>query len=393
MAMEDRQGGEGPGAVAAIDLAALRENLATAGRLADGREVIAVVKADAYGHGAVSIARVLSDARVKRLAVVTVDEAVELREAGIAAPQILVLGGLGSSDAAREAAARGLTPVVHDHRGREFAEQAARALGAPLSVQVEVDTGMSRMGVPRAEVDALLDRVAASANLDLDGVFTHLARADESDLAPSLEQLAEFRRVLAGAAEHGIEARCVHAMNSAGLLAGKALADALPEATAVRPGLMLYGVRPADHFDAPLRAVMRLEARITRIDEVPADTPVGYGATYRTREATRIATLALGYADGVACAMAGSGEVWIAGRRRPLAGRVSMDYVGVDLGPGGSQDAVHVGDVAVFFGNHGRDAEGISVEEVARWSGTIPYEPLVRVGARVVRKLADGSIA
>lgn len=375
-----------PGAVARIDLAALRENLATATRLADGREVIAVVKADAYGHGAEVVARTLAAAHVRRLAVVSVDEAVALREAGLVAPQILILSGLQSSEQAREVAARGLSPVIHDLRGCELAEAAARKLGAPLGVQVEVDTGMSRMGVGIEAAPELLERIHASRELDLDGVFTHLARADEPDPAPSLEQLASFRELLKQLAGRGIEPGCIHAVNSAGLLAGKTLADALPEATAVRPGLMLYGVRPAAHFEAPLRAVMQLEARIVRVETVPAGTPVGYGATYRAPAPTRIATLALGYADGVACTSAGKAEVWIAGRRRKLAGRVSMDYVGVDLGPDRDDDPVRIGDPAILFGNAGRDADGIAVEEVAAWSNTIPYEPLVRVGERVERR-------
>ncbi len=378
---------EGSTGVARIDLAALRENLATATRIAEGREVIAVVKADAYGHGAVTVARTLAEAHLKRLAVVSIDEAVSLREAGIAAPQLLVLSGLHAKEDAREVAARGLTPVLHDARGVELAAEAARRLGAPLAVQIEVDTGMSRMGVASNDAVDLLARVGDTQELDLDGVFTHFSRADETDLNPSFEQLHVFRDVLARAGERGVAPRCIHAANSAGLLAGKRLADALPEATAVRPGLMLYGVRPAAHLDAPLRAVMQVEARVVRVEEVAADTPVGYGATYRTSGPSRIATLAIGYADGVACASAGRAQVWIAGRRRPVVGRVSMDYVGVDLGPATPDDPVRVGDVAVMFGNAGRDADGIAVEEVAAWSNTIPYEPLVRVGARIARRM------
>ncbi len=394
--MAHAAGHENASAEAIIDLAALRENLATARRLAGthegtgrDREVVAVIKADAYGHGAVAAGRALADAHVKRLAVVTVEEAVELRDAGIAAPQILVLGGLQTADAAREAAARGLTPVIHDAGGCELAEQAARVLGAPLAVHVEIDTGMTRMGVPRAEAESLLARIGETRSVDLDGVFTHLSRADEPDLSPSLEQLQSFRELLAKAAAGGVEPGCIHAFNSAALLPGKALADGLPEASAVRPGLMLYGVNPAPHFDAPLRAVMRLEARILRIEEVPQGRPVGYGATYRSNRTTRIATLGLGYADGVARAMTGPAEVWFAGRRRPFAGRVSMDYVGVDLGPDAADDPVHVGDRVVLFGNAGRDAGGIAVEEVAAWSNTIAYEPLVRVGERVPRRIVD----
>ncbi|MCP5043633.1 MAG: alanine racemase [bacterium] len=378
---------EGRTSEAIIDLAALRENFALAARLADGREVIAVVKADAYGHGAVAVGRALVSADARKLAVVNVEEAVALRDAGLAAPEILVLSGLRSAAEAREVAARGLTPVLHDEETLAFAAEAARHLGAPLGVQVEVDTGMSRMGVVPERLAAFLARLGETRGLDLDGVFTHFSRADDPDPESCFEQLRAFRAVLDGARDNGIEPRTIHVANSAGLLLGKPILDALPEATAVRPGLMLYGANPAPHLDVPLRAVMRVEARILRIQEVAAGTPVGYGATFRAAAPTRIATLALGYADGVPCAASGRAQVWIRGRRWPVVGRVSMDYIGVDIGPEAEADAVRLGDTAVLFGNAGRDVDGISVEEAAAWADTIAYEPLVRVGPRVKRRV------
>ncbi|MCP3919623.1 MAG: alanine racemase [bacterium] len=378
---------EGRTSEATIDLAALRENFALAARLADGREVIAVVKADAYGHGAVAVGRALVSADARKLAVVNVEEAVALRDAGLAAPEILVLSGLRSAAEAREVAARGLTPVLHDEETLAFAAEAARHLGAPLGVQVEVDTGMSRMGVVPERSVAFLAQLGQTRGLDLDGVFTHFSRADDPDPESCFEQLRAFRAVLDGARDNGIEPRTIHVANSAGLLLGKPILDALPEATAVRPGLMLYGVNPAPHLDVPLRAVMRLEARILRIQELAPGTPVGYGATFRAAAPTRIATLALGYADGVPCAASGRAQVWIRGRRWPVVGRVSMDYIGVDIGPEAEADAVRLGDTAVLFGNAGRDVDGISVEEAAAWADTIAYEPLVRVGPRVKRRV------
>ncbi len=378
---------EGRTSEATIDLAALRENFALAARLADGREVIAVVKADAYGHGAVAVGRALVSADAHKLAVVNVEEAVALRDAGLAAPEILVLSGLRSAAEAREVAARGLTPVLHDEETLAFAAEAARHLGAPLGVQVEVDTGMSRMGVVPERLAAFLARLGETRGLDLDGVFTHFSRADDPDPESCFEQLRAFRAVLDGARDNGIEPRTIHVANSAGLLLGKPILDALPEATAVRPGLMLYGANPAPHLDVPLRAVMRVEARILRIQEVAPGTPVGYGATFRAAAPTRIATLALGYADGVPCAASGRAQVWIRGRRWPVVGRVSMDYIGVDIGPEAEADAVRLGDTAVLFGNAGRDVDGISVEEAAAWADTIAYEPLVRVGPRVKRRV------
>ena len=372
---------------ATIDLGALRANAALALGLAEGREVIAVVKADAYGHGAVAVARSLVEGGCRRLAVVSVEEAVELRDAGLSAPDILVLAGLHSRAEAEEAGGRRLTPVVHGDEGLSLVAEAGRSLGAPISVEAEVDTGMIRMGVaPEGAVDFLV-RVVGTDGVDLAGVFTHFSRADEVDLKPCFEQLAVFRGILDSARGLGVEPRSVHVANSAGLLAGKPILDALPEVTAVRPGLMLYGVSPAPQFEAvPLQPVMCLQARVVRLQDVIPGQPVGYGGTFRARNKTRIATLPLGYADGVPCAAAGRGWVWLGGKRHPIAGRVSMDYLGVDVGWQDDPQRVRLGDRAVIFGNGKREAAGISVEEVAAWAETIPYEPLVRVGRRVPRR-------
>jgi alanine racemase len=378
--------GEQSAAEAFIDHRALAANARLAADCAQGREVIGVVKANAYGHGAVEVAKTLVAQGCRRLAVVSVGEAIALREAGIGSPQILLLAGLQREGDAAQAVAQNLTPVLHGREDFEFALAAGRRQGRPLPVHVEVDTAMTRMGVPREQAAAFLAQVAVAPELDLDGAFTHFSRADDEDLEPCLEQLSIFRGVLARASEQGAVPRSIHVANSAGLLVGKPLFDALPQATAVRPGLMLYGVRPGPHLGDGLKAVMRLETQVVRVETVEAGRPVGYGAQFCAKAQSRIATLPLGYADGIPCATAGRGQVWIAGQRYPIAGRVSMDYIGVDLGSGPAGQAVGVGHRAVIFGNAGVEANGISVEEAAAWAGTIPYEPLVRVGQRVVRR-------
>lgn len=379
---------------ATIDLAALRDNAALVGRLSQGRDLIGVVKADAYGHGVASVARILVEQGCHRLAVASVDEAAVLRDAGLDAPDILVLSGLHSRAEAEEASGRRLTPVVYDDETLSLAVAAGRYSGVPIEVEVEVDTGMSRMGVAAESAVNLLVRVAGTAELNLAGVFTHFSRADETDLEPCFEQLASFRRILASAREQGVEPRIVHASNSAGLLAGKSLLDALPEGTAVRPGLMLYGVCPAPHFDdASLRAVMCLQTQVVRLQDVVPGQPVGYGATFRVVQKTRIATLPLGYADGVPCATSGHGWVWLAGKRHPIVGRVSMDYITIDVGGRDEGARVGLGDRAVIFGNAAVDEAGISVEEAAAWAETIPYELLVRVGQRVPRREVDPAVS
>ena len=370
---------------ATIDLDALRANLALATDLAGEREVIAVVKADAYGHGAVIVARALADAGCRRLAVLTVPEAAVLREAGVRLP-VLVLAGARDAYEVEAAVALGLTPVLHDEEGLLRLSAAARTAEAPVAVHVEVDTGMHRMGIPAEAAVPLLSEVAQSDRLALEGVFSHFARADEPDLEPCLEQLARFRAVLAEARHLGVQPPLVHVDNSAALLSGKPLSEALPEATAVRPGLMLYGVRPAPHLHGELRPVMTLRASVLAVREVPAGGGVGYGATWQApATGSRVATLSLGYADGVPWTTANRGAVWLAGARRPIVGRVSMDSICVDVG---LEAAVAPGDEAVLFGaieNAGETPQSLPVEEAAEAAGTLHYELLVRVGARVPR--------
>ena len=372
--------GLGP-AVAVIDLGALRANYAEAVRLAAGRRVIAVVKADAYGHGAAPVARSLVAAGCSALATLSVGEAVALRDAGIDA-ELLVLSGVRTAPEADEAAARDLTAVLHDAEGRALLSEAAHRRRRRVPVHVEIDTGMRRMGVALEEAEAFAIGVAADAGLALAGVMTHFARADESDLAPTREQLRAFGACVAALRGRGMAVPCVHAANSAALVAQDALAGEGPPQDAVRPGLMLYGAQPASERHVRLRPVMSLRAPVVSVRRVRRGDPVGYAALYRAPGETRIATLGIGYADGVPIAASGRGAVWLAGARRAIAGRVSMDYVGVDIG-----DApVRVGDEAVLFGSEAIGGPAVlPVEDAAACAGTLSYELLVRVGARVRR--------
>jgi alanine racemase len=376
---EETVPGEGVGfAEALIDLAGLRANFSEARRRSGGREVIAVVKAQAYGHGGARIARELAAAGCRRFAVARVSEGVALRDAGIRAP-ILVFGGARDESESEVAAARGLTPVVHAPSDLRRLARAARRVESEVRVHVEIDTGMHRLGVPAPAARSLCERVAAEPGVRLEGVYTHLARADEAELEPSLEQLRRFRELLEALREAGVSPPLVHVANSAGLLCGPLLA-ALPEANAVRPGLMLYGVRPAPHLPGDLSPVMTLRCRVATLRTARAGSAVGYAARYRAERDTRIATLPLGYADGVPIAASNRGEVVIRGRRLPIVGRVSMDAIGVDVG----RLPVEVGDEAVLFGASGSGA--LPVEEAALAADTIPYELLVRVGERVPRR-------
>ncbi len=410
-----------------IDLSALRHNARRAIACAAGRSVIAVVKADAYGHGAEPVARVLLQEGVGRLAVVSVAEGAKLRRAGIMAP-ILLLGGLDDGPTAERAVKWGLTPVLHDLRGLELARRYARS-DSPLSVEVEIDTGMRRMGVSREAAPAFLEKLRATPQLVLSGLFSHLACADAIDPEPSRAQWSLLAEIVDAYVARGAARPGVHMANSAGLLRlpeleGKGAGD--PESRfaadprsplvtqAVRPGLMLFGVSP---FVGPpavagleavagpravagpgavvgrgaealeLEPVMTLAARVVATRRVARGESVGYGATWRAARATTIATLPLGYADGIPRAAAsGGGRVFLAGAMRPIVGRASMDYIGVEV----ADAPVEVGDVATVFG---RTPEGlrIPVEDFASAAGTLGYEILVGIGARVPRRYGEGA--
>ena len=377
-----------------IDQDALRHNARRAIEAADGRTVIGVVKADGYGHGATTVARVLLAEGVARLAVVSIGEGATLRRDGIAAP-ILLLGGLADAASAARAMKWGLTPVLQEVREVEFAQGFGRP-DAPLAVEVELDTGMRRMGVGPDQAASLLTRVLEASQLSLSGVFTHLARADESDPAASRVQCAEAASLLAKVFEPNDHRPTLHIANSAGLLRRAEFEDGICETGAVRPGLMLYGVSPfadraaagesASAEDVDLEPAMTLAARVIALRRVAAGDSVGYGGEWTAPSATTIATLPIGYADGIPRAVLGRGRVELAGAMRPIVGRVSMDSVCVDVGDA----AISVGDVATVFGRTPL-GQRIPVENFAHEAGTIGYEILVGVGARVPRIVGNGN--
>ncbi len=361
---------------ALIDLTALAHNWAIACRAAGDRRVIAVVKADAYGHGAAAVARRLVREGCTWFAVATVSELAALRAAGVDAP-VLMLGGVHGAADARAALALGATPVLHDDAMRVAVEDAAASLGRRASVHVDLDTGMRRLGVPHPDAVELIARVAASKDLALEGVSTHFARADELDPAPTRAQVEAFARVLDALRKRGIAPGLVHLANSAGLLSAAGWQD-LVASDAVRPGVMLYGVAPAPHLADGLRPVMTIATAVVGLRRVSEGEGVGYAAVWRAPRSGWIATLPMGYADGVPWSLgrpAAGGTVLMAGRRFAIVGRISMDLITVWL----EDDVVELGEEAIVFG------AGAPVEALAAAADTIAYELLVRVGARVPR--------
>lgn len=376
--------GSGRPTLARVDLAAIRANYTEVARRAEPAAVIAVVKADAYGHGAVPVVRALCEAGCRRFAVATSDEAAELRMSGVLGRDdlLLVLGGVHDAAESARVLELGATPVVHRAEHLDWLADAARARDVTWPVHLEVDTGMRRMGVPADQAVAVMAELAEQSALTLSGVYTHLARAEEPDPEPTREQLRIFDGVLDAARKRGLPETPVHVANSAGVWTGAALPSGR-RVEAVRVGLALYGAWPMAEPVSELRPAMTLATRVVNTRQVRAGDAVGYGGAWRASRDTCIATLPVGYADGIPRSASERGTLMIAGRRLPLAGRVSMDFVTVDAG----DMAVAVGDEAIVFGE---GAGGrLPVEEAAEAAGTLAYELLTGVGARVPRIYSD----
>lgn len=364
---------------AEIDLTALRANLHAVRSLGPKAEVLAVVKANAYGHGAVEVAHALEGEAVRFLGVALVEEGLELRNSGIKAP-ILVLGG-SYEGGYQVMVDHGLIPTVfrEDHLAKLAA--AAKKRGVKVKAHLKVDTGMGRIGVLPGELDAFLEAAKRHPEVELDGLLSHFANADLANQEITREQVKRFKAAHAAMKAHGHQPSFRHLSNSAGVLELPEVRDGL-ELNLVRPGLLLYGVPPASWLKdrAKLTPVLAWKTGVTHVKTVPAGTPISYGGTFVTKRQSVIATLPIGYADGYDRAYSNRGHVLIRGKRAPIAGRVCMDMCMADVTdiPG-----VEVGDEVVLLGQQG--SERIPVEELAQLSDTIPYEVLCGVGARVPR--------
>jgi len=357
-----------------VDHGAIRSNLEVIRRSAREARIIAVVKANAYGHGAVPVARTLVAAGVERLAVATVGEAIELREAGIDIP-LLILWGIGPAEGAI-VTERTLEPIVYDERAIEVLEVAGARDGARIGVHLKVDTGLGRQGAAPEDAVALATRIARSRHLQLTGTMSHLAVPGEDDAYTEV-QLLRMARVLDAMRSAGVDPGIVHVSASGGLLTGGvAFADA------VRPGLALYGLQPswAADRDIGLLPALALRARPLRIFDLPAGEAIGYGLRFRTERDTRIATLGIGYGDGWPRVHANNGWVLVRGRRAPVVGAISMDGLTVDLA---GIDGVTYADEFVLIGE--QDGARITADEVAAERRTINYEVTTALRERLPR--------
>ncbi len=360
---------------AEVNLEAVRKNLHAVRKAAAGQRVLGVLKADGYGHGAPAIARTLERAGIDGFAVALLEEGVELRDAGIKAP-ILVMGGL-YGDAFEAVLGHDLIPVVYDRGHIEALARAARHAGVRARVHLKLDTGMARLGVRDGELPGVLDALRAAPELEVEALMTHLACADAPSRESMDEQLARFERATTRVREAGVQFATRHAANSAALLRGA------PTLGVVRPGLALFGLSPVDGGPA-LSPVMRVRSEIACLRGLAAGESAGYGSTFTARRPTVLATVPVGYADGLSRSLSNRGEMLVRGRRAPIAGTVSMDMVMLDVTDiAGARVRDEVVVLGAQQGPLGRDE--IRATELAELAGTIPWEILTSISRRVPR--------
>lgn len=340
------------------------------------RGIFAVVKANAYGHGLVEVARAAQEAGAAGMAVAILSEAAELRQAGITVP-ILMLGAPLPGDADDLVSYDVTANLVNPTIARAL-DDAARRQGKKAHAHLKIDSGMCRTGSVPAEAPELMRVALSLSNLSVDAAFTHFASSDEPDLSFAHQQLDTFHRCLATLAAEGLCPPKAHAANSAAVLS-------LPDARHdfVRPGLLVYGIPPYPGAEAllPLEPAMAIKARLVSVKSLPAGSVIGYGSTYKMPRPGRIAILPLGYADGFTRNNSNNGDVLIHGRRAPIRGRICMDQFMVEVT---DIPEARVGDEAVLLGRQGEEV--IPVTEIAQRTGTIHHEVLSALTTRLPRR-------
>lgn len=356
-------------------LDAIAHNLGVVRAAAGGRKVLAVVKADGYGHGVVPVAQRLQSEGADGFGVALAEEGLELREAGIDRA-ILVLNGINGG-AHRDIIAAGLTPVLYDIDEASAFEGVSA--GRPIDVHLKVDTGMGRLGVPFSELDGFLRALRRFPAIRIAGLMTHLSTAD-ADAEYVAEQMERFRRAEGLVRRFGHEPSVKHAANSAAVFRH-------PETHFdwVRPGISIFGYPGSDAIDAPLRPAMRLRTQVLQVRTLKPGQSAGYGRSFRATRETRVATIPLGYGDGLLRSASNRGHVLIRGERCAIVGNIAMDLTTVDVTdvPG-----VTVGDEVLLLGQQGNAT--LDARDLAAAAGTIPYEVLTNVSRRVPRIYLDG---
>jgi alanine racemase len=361
--------------VAEIDLGSLEFNYRQLQkRIPEGVKFLAVVKADAYGHGAIPISRKLERLGVAYLGVALAEEGVELRKGGVKAP-ILILGGI-YEEGVDQVLQYNLTPVVFQKETLRFLIKAAERWQKKVRVHLKVDTGMGRLGVPLNLWPTFLKELKRFPKIEIEGILSHFSMTDEKE-SFTTHQWREFQKAVALAKEKGISYKYLHIANSATIIASPSYLGNL-----VRPGIMLYGVYPSSTFQGliQLKPIMTLKTHIHFLKSVAPGTRISYGGTFITKRESLIATLPIGYADGYSRHLSNQGQVLIRGKRAPVIGKVCMDFTMVDVT---EIPNVSVGDEVILIGRQGK--EQITVGEIAEKINSISYEVLCLIGKRVPR--------
>ena len=357
-----------------VDLGQLGRNLAAIRAHVGKAKVMAVVKANAYGHGLVPVAQEMVKGGADSLGVALLEEAVILREAGITAP-ILVFGGIAETQIPIFIR-NDLTLTAPSIDKLNLIDNAAAAMGVTARVHLKIDTGMERLGIHYYSADKLLEASLKARHVQVEGIYSHFANADAADLTHAREQLARFHEVLSFYDKRSLPMPQRHIANSGGILQ-------LPEShlDLVRPGIMLYGVYPSRDCarTVSIQPALTWKSHVAYFKVVQAGQPVSYGSTWKSDRPVRIVTVPVGYGDGYLRALSNKGEVLMRGQRHPIAARVCMDQIMVNLDWG----TAYYRDEVILLGKQG-SAE-ISADDIADWAGTISYEVLTNINARVPR--------
>lgn len=365
-------------AQANIHLDAIRSNVSQVkSRLKKDTKLMVIVKADAYGHGAVAVSKALENDMADAFGVAIIEEAIELRKAGITKP-ILILGYTPKEQYDLVVSNDVMQTVYKYEMAKDLADVAVR-LGKTAKIHIKIDTGMSRLGF-NDSMESLnaIKEISTLKGIYIDGIFSHFAKADDNDLDSVSNQLRRYDEFCRKLEEEGIHIPTHHIANSAGMIE-------FPEAEydMVRCGILTYGIYPSElvnHSYVKLTPAMELKSRIVYIKEVPAGTGISYGSIYITERKTKVATIPVGYADGYSRNLSNIGKVIIREQYAPIIGRICMDYFMVDVT---DIDGAAEGDAVTLLGKDGNCE--ISVEELAEWSHSFPYEIVCTVGKRIPR--------
>ena len=360
--------------VVEVSLARLADNFRAIAAAVAPAVVMPIVKANAYGHGLVPVARHLAALGAKSLGVAFLEEAVALREAGITLP-ILVMGGI-FGDQIPIFLRHGLTLTASSIDKLAQIDEIAGQMGIGARVHLKIDTGMERIGVHYYSARGLLERAAECRHTLVEGIYSHFANSDAADLTSARLQLARFLEVLEWYAQQGVKPPVRHMANS-----GAVLQLRESHLDMVRPGILLYGVYPSDKVRKTIAVhpALSLRSRVVYFKVVQPGHPVSYGSTWQTDHPVRVVTVPVGYGDGYFRALSNVAHVLIRGKRYPVIGRVCMDQIMVNL----EWDSAYNGDVVTLLGRDG--AELITCEDIADWAGTIPYEVLTNLNTRIPR--------